>query len=283
MSLVMEKAFSGINIKKMATLIPAGALVLGLSIFSLASAESSTVVVTPTDTQGWAQSDTRTGGATNYVADSSAPLGSAALQLTTDSTNAAKADYMHAADLPLSQLNSLGYSTKQVTAGLPEYDASFQLAVDTNGSAPGGFTTLVYEPYWQNNQSPDAAPVVANQWQTWQVSDDSGYFWSTQSVGGMDAGHGGAPFYTLAQVKAMNPDATVLGYGVAIGSYNPSSTINVDAVQFNGTTYNFELTKPKPVTPTTKDECKNGGYMNFQTQYKNQGQCVSSVVSNKSN
>lgn len=33
--------------------------------------------------------------------------------------------------------------------------------------------------------------------------------------------------------------------------------------------------------PTNKDECKNGGWMNFNNPvFKNQGQCVSSVVSN---
>ncbi|MDQ3076263.1 MAG: hypothetical protein M3Q34_04000 [bacterium] len=30
-----------------------------------------------------------------------------------------------------------------------------------------------------------------------------------------------------------------------------------------------------PTTPTTKDQCKNGGWMNFGTMFKNQGQCVS--------
>jgi hypothetical protein len=50
---------------------------------------ATTVVVTPAYTQGWSTADTRPGGAVNYVADASAPGGSA-LQLTTDTTTAAK-------------------------------------------------------------------------------------------------------------------------------------------------------------------------------------------------
>jgi hypothetical protein len=34
------------------------------------------------------------------------------------------------------------------------------------------------------------------------------------------------------------------------------------------------------VSPSTKDQCFNGGWQNFQVKFKNQGDCVSSVVSN---
>lgn len=223
-----------------------GSLSLGLAAPMTAHAAGA-VTVTPTDTQGWAQNDTRPGGTTAYVADSTTPFGSAALQLKTDGTNVAKADYFHAANVPLNDVTELGYSTNQLAANTPTGDASFQLAVDVNGSEPGGFTTLVYEPYWQNDQNPDPAPVVANQWQTWDV--DQGLFWSSNSVGGMTAGHGGAPFYTLAQVEQMNPNAVLQAYGVNVGSYNPDYTINVDGVVFNGTTYDFEQVAPDTQAP----------------------------------
>lgn len=39
---------------------------------------------------------------------------------------------------------------------------------------------------------------------------------------------------------------------------------------------------PPVTTPTTKDQCKNGGWMTFTNpSFKNQGQCVSSVASHK--
>lgn len=43
------------------------------------------------------------------------------------------------------------------------------------------------------------------------------------------------------------------------------------------TTYDFE-----PATPKTKDDCKNGGWALYNSPaFKNQGQCVASVTSNK--
>ena len=65
-------------------------------------AAGTTVVVTPTNTQGWSTADTRPGGAVNFVADATAPAGAGALQLTTDATTTSKAQYMHAANTPLS-------------------------------------------------------------------------------------------------------------------------------------------------------------------------------------
>ena len=72
-----------------------------------------TVVVTPTNTQGWSTADTRPGGAVNYVVDATAPRRVGALQLTTDATTAAKAQYIHAANTPLAASTSSSYSTKQ--------------------------------------------------------------------------------------------------------------------------------------------------------------------------
>ncbi|HSE56935.1 MAG TPA: hypothetical protein VLB02_02525 [Candidatus Paceibacterota bacterium] len=44
----------------------------------------------------------------------------------------------------------------------------------------------------------------------------------------------------------------------------------------------FPPTPPPVVTPTTKEQCKNGGWKTFTSpSFKNQGQCVSSVASNK--
>jgi hypothetical protein len=92
------------------------------------------------------------------------------------------------------------------------------------------------------------------------------------------AGGGGAPFYTLSQIEAMCPEAIVVGFGVNIGSNNPSYDVETDLVSFNGTVYDFELDPVAPTTPTTKDQCKDGGWMNFTNPtFKNQGQCVSSV------
>jgi hypothetical protein len=238
--------------------------------FAAKAAEPSTVVVTPTNTQGWTTADTRPGGAVNYVGDPTSPYPSGALQLTTDNTNAAKAQYLHSASGSLSDVTELSYSTKQVS-GPPTADPSYQLAIDVNGAAPGGFTNLVYEPYWNGVVTPGV-------WQNWDVG--AGQFWSSSTVSdgqtcNLVSGAGGPPFYTLEQLKVTCPDAVVVGFGVNVGTYNPNYVVETDGVNFNGTTYNFELTNE----PKDKDACKNNGYKNLTDQngvaFKNQGQCVS--------
>jgi hypothetical protein len=235
-------------------------------------AAGTTVVVTPTNTQGWSTADTRPGGAVTFVnGDAPAGGGTGSLQLTSDATTTAKAQYLHAANTPLASVTQLSYSTRQVSAPLfPGADPSYQLPVWLNGTS-AGFTTFVYEPY-------ENGTVVPGTWQQWNVA--AGQFWSsktfTDGTCAVSAGFGGAPFYTLAQIKSMCPNAVVVGYGVNIGSNNPSYTVRTDLVNFNGTTYNFELNS----VPTDKNQCKDGGYKTFNPPsgpFKNQGQCVSFV------
>jgi hypothetical protein len=233
-----------------------------------------TLVVTPVNTRGWTTADTRPGGSVSFVVDAGAPAGGAALQLTTDATTAAKAQFLHPALTPLGQVEDLSYYTRQV-AGPVHASAAYQLVtclggVDNDGGCIG-FTTLVYEPY-QNGT------VTPNVWEQWDA--DAGVWWSSRSVTvgtcAVVAGAGGAPFYTLATLTPLCPDAVVLGFGVNVGTLNPSYTIEVDLVQFNDTIYDFEIYS----TPASADECKKGGWSTFNPPtgpYKNQGQCVSST------
>jgi hypothetical protein len=107
---------------------------------------ASVVTVRQSDAHGWTTSDTRTGGSVTFVSDSDTSFGTGALQLTNDSTNAAKAQYMHAADGSLlSDVTELSYSTKRIS-GPQIAAASYQLVVDLNGARSGGFATLVFKP-----------------------------------------------------------------------------------------------------------------------------------------
>lgn len=236
----------------------------------------STIVVTPGNLQGWSTADTRIGGSVQYITDASSPFPSGALQLTTDGTTAAKAQYLHESNTPISDVQTLGYYAKQ-TLGPIYADASYQLLVDLNGSAEGGFTTFVYEPYQQTTA------IVPGTWQQWDV--DAGQMWSSRSFSEgtcvTSAGAGGAPFYTLSSIKTNCPGAVVIGFGVNIGTYNPSYDVSVDGIVFNNTTYDFQLDPVNPPTPTTRDDCKNGGWKNFTNpEFKNQGQCVAWVNHN---
>jgi hypothetical protein len=255
--------------------LPAGiaAGILGLTVALSPALAATTVVVTQAHPQGWSTADTRPGGTVGYTTDTSAdaPLPPGALLLTTDSTNAAKAQYLHAANVPLSSVNELSYYTKQVSASFAGGDPSYQLFVELDGTA-GSFTTLVYEPY----ENGVVTPGAPGPWQKWNVA--AGQFWSSRTVnaGGtcvVAAGAGGAPFYTLSALQAACPNAVVIGFGVNIGTYNPSYVVETDGVDFNGTTYNFQT------TPLSKDDCKNGGWQNLTDgsgqPFPNQGQCVS--------
>jgi hypothetical protein len=255
----------------LACVASAGTLVLVGASSALAA---TTIVVTPINQQGWSTSDTRPGGTVTFVSDPSSPYPPAALQLTTDLTPAAKAQYLHAANTSLSSVTEAGYYTKQVT-GTPVADPSYQLVMCLNGgttSATCGFSTLVFEPY----QNPLMGPIVANAWQHWEVA--SGLFWSTRTVtcsNGTVLGTGGGPSsYTIGQISSSCPDAIVIGFGVNIGTNNPGYVVRTDGFNFNGTTYDFQLTN----TPTSKDQCKHGGFANLTdaegNTFRNQGQCV---------
>jgi len=253
---------------------PFGALaILALSALALAgvAAAATTVVVTQNSTS-WAPMDTRTSGAHDFTEEYDAPagLGAGSLELTTAALDtAAKADYWtrETAGTLLADVTDLSYWTYQAVTPQPPHAAvSYQLQLDGNGAAPGGFTTIVYEPY-QNGA------IVPGTWQQWDV--DSGLSWSTRTGEcGLVAGAGGPAIYTLAALQAACPDAVVLGLGVNVGTFNPGYTVATDGVQFNETTYDFEVGR----TPATKDDCKDGGWMTFNDPaFKNQGECVSWV------
>ena len=230
-----------------------------------------TVVVTPANPQGWSTADTRTGGTVTFVSDPTSPYPAGALQLTTDATTAAKAQYLHPATSPLGSVKQLGYWTNQVS-GPPIADPSYQLVVCLNGAPTAttcpGFTTLVFEVY----QNPRQGPILPGAWQHWDVA--AGLFWSTRTVtcsNGVVAGTPGGPAtYTLDMIRTLCPSAIVAGFGVNIGSNNPSYVVRTDGFNFNGTVYDFQLT----------DECNDGGDGN-QTDAggnssNNQGQCGAS-------
>ena len=254
----------------------AGTAVMALAM-PLTAMAANTVVVTPTNEQGWSIADTRPGGAINFVADSTAPAGSGALQLTTDATTTAKAQYLHAASDTLASVNDFSYYTKQNSAPFSGAAPSYQIPVFLNGTA--GFTTLVFEPY----QNPLEGAVTPGVWQKWDVAN--GLFWSSRTVacsnGTVVGTPGGPASYTLSQIRSLCPSAVTLGFGVNIGSNNPSYNVEADLVTYNGTTYNFEPT----LSPSSKDACKDGGWSTFNTPtFKNQGDCVSYIASDgKSN
>ena len=203
------------------------------------------VTVRPESLNGWTSAEpiatTTAGGAVNFISDSTAQSGFGALQMTTVGTSASKAQLMRVEPIPLANITDLSYFTKQNSAPFSGAAASFQVGVLLDGV--GNFTTFSFEPY-------ENGTVTSGTWQEWNVA--AGQFWSsrTRAAGGacnVSAGAGGAPFYTLADLKANCPNAVVVQYGVNIGTSNPNYDIEADLLRVNGTVYDFEPSQFKVV------------------------------------
>lgn len=183
---------------------------------------------------------------------------------------------------PLADINKLGYATYRAANPL-DNDAqlpAINLQVDVNGAAPGGFTTLVFEPVYNTAQG----AIQDNTWQTWDAySGGQARWWSSNPIPG-------APnrdtFPTWNTILAENPNAVIVGgYGINQGSGNPTLNGNTDilSIGYNSecVTYNFELFE----VATTKDACKNGGWQTLRradgTPFKNQGDCIQYVNTGK--
>jgi len=102
----------------------------------------------------------------------------------------------------------------------------------------------------------------------------------------------GSSPYTCPAVPAdmdlLSPGSNIRVFAINVGDTS-ASDVGLDGYLDNVvvdldsdvTTYDFEAA---PVLPTNKDECKGGGWKTFNNPtFKNQGQCVASVVSKSSN
>jgi hypothetical protein len=271
-----------------ATLMTAGSLVAAAPLFlnQTAFAATATQVVTDSDVSRQAENTPPLKSWTIYNrlaptgtfrnGPATPPLGSGSLELTTP-TGADKItafNYDHVGT-PLRDINALGYSTYRTT-GSAQQVAAMNIEVDVNGTAPGGFTTLVFEPVYNTTQG----AVVNNQWQTWDAySGGNAIWWSSNPI---TSAPNRDTFVSWNTIVAANPDAVIVGgFGINQGSGNPALTTAVDALKIgansNTTTYDFELFK----VATDKDTCKNDGYKSVTDAngngFKNQGQCVSYV------
>ena len=210
------------------------------------------------DTAFWYREDTRVGGSvTIYRSSDSGALpgggppgyGDGALALTTDHRTSAKAQLLTVDDVigtPLTDVDGLDYWTLQSSDSQPGVTGpivlpSLQLQIDTNGlDTDGGFTTLVFEPYQETPTGP-SQPITPDVWQFWDATAKQ--WWSSRAIhceGGtpddpfdLAAGAGGPPFTTPAEIAGECPGAVVLGYGVNVGSNNPSAVTATDGLHFS--------------------------------------------------
>ena len=255
---------------------------LGLTLFTssaIGEEVNSFAPYTDTPTNGvWYEADVRPGGTAaivdltglggNLEFNQPRPIGAA--KLTTDFTNAAKAEVAVVNDYGtvdniLSKLN-VSYDYFKVTNGsqnlaaAPSIKLTFLNTVCLNSSGDC-YGTLVYEPYWNGVSGPSNPPL--DTWTPVNISASQGDFWWTGGFGQPNTA-GGPPLRTLnewfAAFSSDFPGASLVSISVGVGSYNQGQIGYFDNVAISGTnadaTYDFE---PAP-------------------QFETVGECVSTLI-----
>lgn len=267
---------------KLTSMVSALAILVAAPLASAAT----TVMVTPSNKQGW-KAYGKDDGSVAYVEDPTVGdgFGAAVLQLKTGNTVTSQAGYYHEVGKSYSQLPSLSYMAKTLSANTPVENsaqpnpggsAGMTLFTDLNGD--GTFdTSLVYEPYLSDGSTSDE-PVLPNEWQSWNVM--TGSVWSSRAYDSaamkIEKGTGGSTLYKLSDVLSAYPSAKLMGVALNVGTYNPGYTVNVDAVTVGDVVYDFQR---QIETAAIKEECKKDGWKELRTEdgqaFKNHGRCVS--------
>ena len=211
----------------------------------------------------WYLNDVRVGGSATIQdltglggnLETNQPLPNGAARLTTNNTDAAKAEVSTWANFGLASavLNSINLSYDFYKAAGPVSDPAPSLklilrAPNHNQSLNDGYGALVYEPYWNPFGSAvptDAWTAVAIDQNTGSGLDASGGWWWN---GGFEIGSGGGgpPMRSLAEWAAAfataDPtdfsSASVIGLSVGIGTYNQSQDNYFDNVSITTGTIN---------------------------------------------
>jgi hypothetical protein len=221
---------------------------------------------TSTSDTNWFRESTGSGGAVDIynAGDPGAPstagpsgFGSHALELTTNSQGTSQAQLLtvgHIFGESLADVNEVNYWTFQdedSELGSPGVALpSLQLQIDANGlGTDGGFTTLVFEPYQEDEGGPHQ-PITPETWQFWDAYPKR--WWSTRDIdctGGtpdpfhLDGTSGGGAFATLSEIAAGCPDAVLLQFGTDVGSGAPNVISATDGLHIgigeNAYTWDF--------------------------------------------
>jgi LPXTG-motif cell wall-anchored protein len=124
----------------------------------------------------------------------------------------------------------------------------YQLVMDLNGAAAGGFTVLVYE-------------------DTYQTTGREGTWWSTGNRGEgptihHDGGHGSTAWATLPEWQASYPDAVINAFGFSLGSGVTGESV-VDKITFGCNVFDFAYANSAPTAAFTATATGTPGQYTF--------------------
>ena len=227
-----------------------------LMAISARSVCAGTVVVSPTNMNGWSFVTVDSNGDpavnlpyTNAVAQmvngpATPPLGTGSAQLETGAgggDGAARLITSSFSGTLLSNITSLSYSTYDTVNNGQQFP--YLKLVLSNGDA------IYFEPPYQtpsagNSSLPDQGATAMNQWQSWNAA--AGGWWDD------NVGNAGTGVLGLAYYQSLFPGVTIDAIKFSVGFADPTDSFNgyVDAFTIGtsagSTTFDFELNAPAP-------------------------------------
>ncbi|MFI5394004.1 MAG: right-handed parallel beta-helix repeat-containing protein [Candidatus Binatia bacterium] len=225
---------------------------------AIQAAQASTVVVTPSNMNGWASFDDYGSGTGSFAlvdGPGTAPLGRGSAQLTVDSIARWAVGTLAYAGTRLDQITALSYDAYR-TSGSSPLAVSLQFDIDYGLGLTTYQGRLVFEPYLSGSPATGA-------WQSWDAR--AGTWYSSRAP--YNAACSMASPCTWAQVLSNWPNAALRLPGVLLfkagGPWTGGFDGNVDAFTITttsgSTTYDFEpcVSAPEYVAPTASSDANN--------------------------
>lgn len=213
---------------------------------------------------------------------STPPAGIGSAQVSVTGTQRRNLSTYQFRGTPLANITELKFSTYNPSAGnggSANRSGYLNFNVDFNGTDTWQ-RRLVFVPSANGT-------VVQNSWQEWDAIQGGNAKWSYSGATWPVSGELGTTTKTWTQILSQYPGVRIRltdsWLGMRVGEpYADGYTENIDSFKFGTasgtTTFDFE---PAPVLvgpPTTKAECKNGGWQTFNNpEFKNQGKCIDYV------
>lgn len=194
--------------------------------------------------------------------------------------------YKHLSAAKLSTITALSYATNQIYDNNSAVSLQIGIDLDVTDSNTTAQGRLVYEP--AHNTDFYGNPVTDDIWQTWQTLDSEAQWWFTWPST-LNSANGTNPCPRINPCAISDVISLYPNIGFNAGSKNPlilkaGDGLNgfvgyADLPSINDAIWDFEPASADPITPASKDECKDGGWEIFNL-FKNQGDCISSIISN---